>query len=289
MLARSFGTHDGSFHGDEVTACALLLLAGRIDRDKIFRSRDLEELSRREYVCDVGGIYDPTKKRFDHHQVGYTGEMSSAGMVWEYLRDEGDFNVKTYDYFNRSLIRGVDAHDIGKAHLEPGVCTFSQVIANFVPVSYEATSEEQNRAFGQALDFAYGHLKRLLERYRYIEACREKVAEAMKSREKFLVFDEAMPWMDVFFDLGGERHPAAFVVMPSGSHWKLRGIPPNSRDRMQVRFPLPDKWAGLMDADLKKASGIEGAIFCHKGRFISVWETKQDALMALEKVLKRKP
>ena len=29
---RSFGTHDGSFHADEVTACALLLLFDLIDR-----------------------------------------------------------------------------------------------------------------------------------------------------------------------------------------------------------------------------------------------------------------
>ncbi|MDF2550599.1 MAG: hypothetical protein K0S07_1666, partial [Chlamydiales bacterium] len=28
---RSFGTHDGSFHADEVTACALLLLVDLID------------------------------------------------------------------------------------------------------------------------------------------------------------------------------------------------------------------------------------------------------------------
>jgi uncharacterized UPF0160 family protein len=57
---------------------------------------------------------------------------------------------------------------------------------------------------------------------------------------------------------------------------------------MQVRMPLPVEWAGLMDEDLKKASGIKGAIFCHKGRFISVWETKEDAIKALEFVLRRK-
>jgi len=70
--------------------------------------------------------------------------------------------------------------------------------------------------------------------------------------------------------------------MPSGTHWKLRGIPPSLDDRMRVRSPLPEKWAGLMGDDLKKATGISGAIFCHKGRFISVWETREDALKAWE-------
>jgi len=54
---------------------------------------------------------------------------------------------------------------------------------------------------------------------------------------------------------------------------------------MKVRFPLPQEWAGLIDEELKEASGIPGAIFCHKGRFISVWETREDALKALEYVL----
>ena len=71
---RSFGTHDGSFHADEVSACALLLLFKRIDRDKIVRSRDPLLLAQCEYVCDVGGVYDPHIKRFDHHQLAYEGE-----------------------------------------------------------------------------------------------------------------------------------------------------------------------------------------------------------------------
>jgi uncharacterized UPF0160 family protein len=58
---RSFGTHDGSFHGDEVTACALLLLFNLIDKDKIVRTRDMAVLGRCEYICDVGGVYDPKR------------------------------------------------------------------------------------------------------------------------------------------------------------------------------------------------------------------------------------
>jgi len=54
-----------------------------------------------------------------------------------------------------------------------------------------------------------------------------------------------------------------------------------------VRLPLPEEWAGLLEDDLKKASEIPGAIFCHKGRFISVWETKEDAFKALKYILRR--
>ncbi len=285
MQARSLGTHDGSFHADEVTAAALLLVFNRIDRNKIIRSRELSVLDQCEYVCDVGSIYDPARKRFDHHQVDYNGELSSAGMVLRYLYDQGVIDKKIFEFYNESLILGVDAHDNGRVVLEVGVCTFSQVIANFVPPVYDAPVEVMRQAFDEAVDFAAGHLRRLLERYKYVEACREVVESAMSKQDVALVFDRAMPWMDVFFEMGGEKHPAQFVIMPSGSHWKLRGIPPSIRERMKVRVPLPEKWAGLMDEQLKKASGIEGAIFCHKGCFISVWETKEDAMKALERVI----
>ncbi|MBS0604461.1 MAG: MYG1 family protein [Verrucomicrobia bacterium] len=285
MIKRSVGTHDGSFHADEVTACALLLTFGLIDRDKIVRTRDLRSLDECEFVCDVGGIYDPSIKRFDHHQSEYTGDLSSAGMIWLYMRQQGIVDEPAYEFFNRSLILGVDAHDNGRVTPEIGTSTFSNVVTNFVPPVYDAPKEEQTKAFFDALDFVVGHLRRLLERFRYIQACREKVAFSMKKKEKFLYFEEAMPWMECFFDMGGETHPALFVVMPSGGHWKLRGIPPTFEERMKVRVPLPQEWAGLLDEDLKRVSGIPGAIFCHKGRFISVWETKEDVFKALDYVL----
>lgn len=285
MKKRSVGTHDGTFHADEVTACALLWVFDLIDPDQIVRSREMKILNRCEYLCDVGGVYDPSQKRFDHHQAGYQGELSSAGMINLYLKENRIIDQKLYDFLNRSLIWGVDAHDNGRVTIEPGSCTFSQVITNFVPPNYDAVDEAVTKAFFEAVQFAHGHLKRLIERYRYVEECREQVALAMKQGKDVLVFEKSMPWMDLFFDMGGERHPAQFVVMPSGGHWKLRGIPPNSKDRMRVRRPLPELWAGLMGDELQKISGIPGAIFCHKGRFISVWETKEDAMKALEKVL----
>lgn len=281
MEPRSLGIHDGSFHADEVTACALLLLFDRIDRDKVHRTRDQKVIDGCDYVCDVGGVYDPHKRRFDHHQAEYKGPMSSAGMVLLYLKEMELIETHLYDYFNKSLILGVDAHDNGVAKLEPGTTSFSQVITNFMPIEYDADDVEMNRAFFIAVDFALGHLDRLRQRHMYTLECRATVKKAMIHGSNVLIFEKSLPWLENFFDLGGDVHPAQFVIMPSGGHWKLRGIPPSLADRMKVRKPLPEKWAGLHEEDLKKASGIEGAVFCHKGRFISIWETKEDALKAL--------
>lgn len=279
---RSFGTHDGSFHADEVTACALLLLFDLIDKEEIVRSRNLKELNSCEYVCDVGGVYDPKIKRFDHHQSNYKGSLSSAGMILKYLKEEKIIDEKLYYYFNRSLVMGVDAIDNGKAAPMLGHCSFSSLIANFVPTRHDSSAKVFNYAFFEALEFCFGHLKRLLEKYHYIQECRGKIQEVMKKSEKVMIFEESMPWVESFFELGGDKHPAQFIIMPTGEQWKLRGIPPSYDKRMQVRVPLPKEWAGLIDEALKEKSGIPGAIFCHKGRFISVWESKQDALKALE-------
>lgn len=282
---RTVGTHDGSFHGDEVTACALLVIAGLVGKDKIIRTRDPELLKTCQFVCDVGGIYNPELGLFDHHQAEYTGPMSSAGMILLHLFSTHVLTEEEYHFLNHVLVLGVDAHDNGVEVHAPGVCTYSQLISNFTPIAYDASASQQNEAFHQALDFAIGHITRLLERYRYIHSFKKKVLDAMNKDKDCLIFDESIPWMDCFFELEGEKHPAKFVVMPSGSHWKLRGIPPNSRERMKVRHNLPEEWAGLLDGDLQKASGIEGAIFCHKGRFFSLWKTREDAMSALKKVM----
>lgn len=286
-IKRSCGVHDGTFHADEVTACAFLILFNLIDEKKIIRTRDLSKLKTCEFVCDVGGIYDPNEKLFDHHQNNYKGEFSSTGMVLLYLKDQKYITPELYDFFNTTLVKGVDDHDNGRSSQEVGVTTFSHVIANYVPVSQEVSSDELDAAFFEALHFVMGHLKRLKERYDYNQQCRKVVYEKMQKYKRVLVFERPIPWLESFFALDGQNHSALFVIMPAGPHWKLRAIPPDYEHRMQVRVPLPEDWAGLLEDSLKKQSGIEGAIFCHKGRFTSVWETKEDALKALRYVFQK--
>ncbi len=285
IIPRSLGTHDGTFHADEVTACALLLLCDLIDRDKIKRTRDPLSLKYCDFVCDVGGVYDPSIKRFDHHQSEYQGKMSSAGMILLYLKERGEMDSELYTTFQEQLIIGVDAHDNGIELTPKGVASFSHLVSNYAPISYDATAHDFNEGFHRAVDFALFHLQAIKKRHEYIKGFREKVRKCMANSSYVLIFEESLPWMDNFFHLGGKLHPAEFVIMPTGSHWKLRGIPPSMEESMKVRCPLPEEWAGLHEKELAEITGIEGAIFCHKGRFISIWKTKQDAMRALHQIL----
>lgn len=285
-IKRSLGTHDGTFHADEVTACALLILFDLVDEKAIIRTRDLKRLATCEFVCDVGGIYDANRKLFDHHQVDYTGPFSSAGMILAYLKSLSIISEKEYQFLNQSLIYGVDACDNGVDPCPLEYCSFSHVIDNFTPIRYDCSEKEQTEAFFEALHFVSGHLKRLHQRFHYIQSCKSLVADCMARSKECLIFDQNIPWLESFFALGGETHPALFVIMPSENHWKLRGIPPTILEKMKVRKPLPKEWAGLLEEDLRRVSKIPGALFCHKGLFISVWETKEDALSALEITLR---
>jgi len=152
-IPRSFGTHDGTFHADEVTACALLVFFDCIDIDKVIRTRNIDILNTCEYVCDVGGIYDPALKWFDHHQVEYQGALSSAGMVLLFLKEINKITPEEYKFFNDAIILGVDAHDNGKELQSIGVCTYSHIISNFSPIVHEAGKKALDETFFQAVSF----------------------------------------------------------------------------------------------------------------------------------------
>ncbi len=68
-------------------------------------------------------------------------------MIWLYLKEQKIVDEATYDFFNRSLILGVDAHDNGRVTPEIGTCTFSQVVTNFVPPVYDAPEGRADEGF----------------------------------------------------------------------------------------------------------------------------------------------
>ena len=105
--------HSGSFHSDEVTACALLEVF-MPDTYTITRIGHQEPIpSNADYVIDIGREYDG-EKLFDHHQHIVIPEepdalenMSSAGLIWKYLGLS-----ECYPKIS-NFIRLVDQHDVG--------------------------------------------------------------------------------------------------------------------------------------------------------------------------------
>ncbi|GFQ03155.1 upf0160 protein [Phtheirospermum japonicum] len=90
------GTHNGSFHCDEALGCFMIRLTKKFSDAHVVRSRDPQVLETLDAVLDVGGVYDPTKDRYDHHQKGFeevfghgfNTKLSSAGLVYKHFGKE---------------------------------------------------------------------------------------------------------------------------------------------------------------------------------------------------------
>ena len=76
------GTHSGTFQCDEALGCWLLRQHPDFANAKIVRSRDNHVLDQLDIVIDVGGVYDPAKLRFDHHQRGAPDVHTAVAMMW---------------------------------------------------------------------------------------------------------------------------------------------------------------------------------------------------------------
>lgn len=101
----SIGTHSGIFHCDEVLACYMLTQLDEFKDHKIVRSRDNNVLATCDIVVDVGGVFDPDNKKFDHHQASFQEtfnslrpkspsknggniRLSSAGLIYVYYGEK---------------------------------------------------------------------------------------------------------------------------------------------------------------------------------------------------------
>src|SRR3989344_7176045 len=97
MQKKKLITHNVSFHADDIFAAAALsiYLESKGEEVEIVRTRDEEIIKTGDYVFDVGGIYDESANRFDHHQAEGAGkrenglpaqagiEYSSLGLGWK--------------------------------------------------------------------------------------------------------------------------------------------------------------------------------------------------------------
>ena len=132
------GTHSGHFHADEALAVHLLRMLPAYNASPLVRTRDPKLLETCHTVVDVGGEYDASRNRYDHHQRGFTTtfpgkatKLSSAGLVFMHFGKpiiaqklggvaEDDAQVALiWNKMYESFVEALDAHDNGIAVYEP--------------------------------------------------------------------------------------------------------------------------------------------------------------------------
>jgi uncharacterized UPF0160 family protein len=147
------------------------------------------------------------------------------------------------------------------------------------------SADAQQAAFLKAAGVAEAFLAGLRAGHERVCEARAAVKRAMddavREGRSIVYLDRYYPWKPIYFEFGGETHPTDFVLFPSEDEtWKIVAIPPTLGQFEQKRS-LPESWGGKMGEELEAATGVPGAIFCHKNRFIAVFRTREAALRAM--------
>ncbi|CAL5344189.1 unnamed protein product [Camellia sinensis] len=273
------GTHDGSFHCDEALGCFLILLTNKFSGARIV-------LGTLDAVLDVGGVYDPIRDRYDHHQKGFkevfghgfTTKLSSAGLVYKAV-DAIDNGINQYDtdqpprYVNNTNL----SSRVGRLNLDW--------------VDLDQSLERENEAFQHALtltgseflESVHFHAKSWLPARSIVMECLA-AREDIDSSGEIMVLTRSCPWKLHIFDLeeGMKIDPTIKYVIyqvqdERSENWRVQAVA-ISPDKFESRKPLPSPWRGLTDEELSEAAGIPGCTFVHMSGFIGGNQTYKGAL-----------
>ena len=282
-------THNGTFHADDVFACATLEIV--LDRQgnnyRIVRTRDEGIIKKGDYVVDVGGIYDPTRNFFDHHQVGGAGARDNAipyasfGLVW---REYGEYLTGSFVSAKRvddNLVTPVDANDNGVSitkslYSDVNMYSLHNIISAFLPSWKEVDSLDINKIFEDFVEYAKALLKREIKKAQDLVEGEIKVRKIYEGTEdkRIIIIDSYLPWKK---ELSLHSEPLFFVGKESSGKWSVSCVR-NDLSTFINRKNFPAQWAGLKGAELQKITGVADAVFCHTKLFFCVAESKEGAI-----------
>ena len=276
-------THNGRFHADEIFAIATLR---RIEPLEVVRSRDSAIIASADYVVDVGGVCDPARNRFDHHQAGGAGKRenaipySSFGLVWKHFGEKVCGSPEAAAKIDAELVQPIDAVDNGIDLCQPtpsniSPVTIQQVFGFFRPLWNEAP--EYNQAFLQVLKLAEDILDRAIKSAKASVEGQEKVRATyqMAADKRIIIFDTPGSWEDSLV-----AYPdVLYAVKPArqSDDWRVEAVRSDIHQFVN-RKPLPKAWAGKTDAELQKVAGVVDAVFCHNLLFTAGAKSRKGAV-----------
>ncbi|OTF80925.1 UPF0160 protein MYG1, mitochondrial-like protein [Euroglyphus maynei] len=246
MKIIKIGTHNGAFHCDESLACFMIKKLPSFENGTIIRSREMNELNSCDIVVDVGGIYDPDSKRFDHHQKTFDKtlsdifpgknpkignvKLSSAGLIYahygheilarilDWNKDEQRTDI-VFDMVYENFVKEIDAIDNG-INMYQGEPIYhihtnlSQRVANLKPRwNEEETPEILYERFLKAVELAGQEFVECVNYYGHSWfPARQIVMEAFDKRfendpsGRIILFNVALPWIQHLFQIESENN-----------------------------------------------------------------------------------
>jgi uncharacterized UPF0160 family protein len=282
-------THDGSFHSDDIFACATLCLMLEKNGEKfeIIRTRDSEIIRTGDYVFDIGGIYNAEQNRFDHHQKGGAGkrneiEYASFGLVWKKFGIEICGNQKVVDMIDKKLAMPIDAFDNGidlyKSNFENILpYTLQDVLSIFSPTSLEDMKKDDQ--FLKALSWGKEILQREIKKATdQIEISKIICDFYNESKDKrLIVIDKPKVSRFEIWDALQNFPEPLFIIYGDNKDWSVVAMR-KEKNSFGNRKDFPESWGGVWREDLQKITGVSDALFCHKDLFLSGAKSKEGAI-----------
>ncbi len=284
--------HDGTFHTDDVFACATLSLAFKDREIEIIRSRDEDVINEADIVVDVGGVYDPIAGRFDHHQKGGAGvrdntiPFASFGLVWKEYGAQLCGSEESAKFIDEQLVQGIDGADNGVLNkvADNGVYCYSVIdIISAMRTTWEEHST-MDEAFMEAVNLATTILERMMAHassYTHAQAILETAYSVASDKQVVEIGKEYPGWYEV---MSNHPEPLFVIYQREDGNWSAKAVRITPAE-FAARHPFPENWAGLRDEELQHVSGVADAIFCHNGRFIAVAQTRDGAYKLAQKAI----
>jgi len=263
-------THSGGFHADELLSS--VILTRLFPNAELHRSRDQR----------------PGPLREDGQP------FSSFGLIWAhygrdylYVLDVPEEDIEAIHLkFDTNFVLPIDLLDNGA--MEPSVAgplailTLPSLLGSLKPVFDDTSPTANDDAFFTALEIARSFVEAEIHSLAANARARSIVMEAIinAGSSPILELPMGIPYRSALEK--SEADHILFVVNPRGDEWTLNGIK-LSNDTFEQRADLPASWAGLVDSELAKVSGVEGAKFCHNALFIAVANSRE-AIMKMADV-----
>jgi uncharacterized UPF0160 family protein len=277
-------THSGHFQPDDIFAVATLSLVLKGDFELI-RTRDMEVIKTGDYVVDVGLMYDPSKNRFDHHQIGGAGvrangiPYSSFGLVWKHYGEQLCGSREVMEMIDQSLVQTIDANDNGVSIYQKKTVVEPYGLFDAFGAFNRTWNEEQDfdSVFVEASKTAMRFLEREIFRARSKKEAKQLVQAAYEKSEdkRIIVLDADYPSDEV---LSVYEEPL-YVIKPEVGNvqWKVKAVR-NDSTQFENRKSLPIDWAGKNGTELADITGVPDAVFCHNHRFVAAAKSKEGAI-----------
>jgi len=285
-------THNGGFHADEVFAVASIQLYLGVENVEIIRTREQSVIDSADWVVDVGGVYDATRLRFDHHQNGAPVRdngipYAAFGLVWQHIGEALSGSADVAAKMEEKLVMPIDADDVGlslyelnEKNINP--VTLAGVVALFCPP--RDSGEDVDKAFLKVIDIARDLIEISIKKTKLKEVMRAAVKEKYLSTDDKRVIVFGNP---TACSLLIDYPDTLLMINPSnleGDSWSVVAVPVK-KGSFETRISFPESWLGLRDEELARASGVEDAIFCHKSGYMFKVGSKDGALEVARRCL----